>query len=250
MASGQDIYYQLYEKIPVWLASLGTLSGKGRKRKSSAIEGLPTPELSAHNATTLDTSTAKDSTPTERGLVNTSQGPLLTTLTQPSADVSLKAGRITVLERRRRPSNSSTSSEVYYNAEAQETLYEVVKDIGKVAYTIKKCRQRIMLDDPLRRLNEASNACEDGALQLLRQGQCTDHAQAAATIMEDMFKVSCSEVMHSQIAAKSPTAQSPVMVRTAHKPRVRYLDVDPMASDEDGMDTPLSQIRLTSRLAR
>ena len=244
--TGQDVYRQLYERTPIWLASLGALTGDGG-RKSSVVDGLETPELSAHVATTLQTtvSTAFDSTATERGIADASNVAVSTAITQPSSGAAPKQTYLPLFHRVEEPSPSHGPTEVFYNANAQHTLFEVVKDVGKVAYAIKKCRQRSLVEDILKKLNEASDTCEDGAFQMLREGQCRRYASSACTIFEDIFRVSCREVMHDQLAARLITKPNqPVHTPVSAKRESPSVELD----DDDTIEAPLPPIRLTSRL--
>lgn len=257
--SGQEVYRLLYERTPIWLTSLGALSGSGGQRKSLVMDGLETPELSAHVATTLDTafSTAFDSIATERGHADTSQAGVSTNLTQPSSGpISKVASNKAAPATDRVCTRSPDIPAVLYNAEAQQALYEVVKDVSKVAYSIKKCRQRSLLEDTLKKLNEASDMCEDGAFQMLREGHCRRHAYSASTIFEDLFRVSCREVMHEQLSARlgprhsEALSQQPIQPKL-NSPGVPQVEIDSGKSDDgDTIEVPLQPIRLTSHLAR
>ena len=250
--SGQDVYRLLYEKSPAWLASLELLTGDNGRRKNSLVDSLRTPELSAHGATTLDTeaSTAVTSSPTERRDAQGSNAPISTANTLPSGGAQLRTVQHAT------PSvwkqDSAQNNVVLYNAQAQNSLADIVKEVGRVSYAIKKCQQRNMFDDTLKKLNRAAEMCEDGAFQLLREGHCRHHAGSATTIFEHLFRISCSEVMHDQMTARlgTPEKTLPPPPPQLHSLSVPYIPVDSAEDDEATIDLRLPPIRLTSRQGR
>ena len=254
--STEDICRQLFDSAPTWLVTLSAFTEDGRRRKSSLVDGLATPELSTTHLTTTvgstsDTATAGSVPGQTRRASNTFLG---SHIASPAAQKRDSFHRIEV-SRSRGESSSREKSQavVLYDATAQERLAETVKSMDRLIYHIKKSQQRKSLEAILRSLNKTSNTCEDAAFQLLRNGNCRREAQHASSMIEHLYEHSRREMMEEQLAERLNRRDS-AMERSDKPaaPTMPKLVVDSLdpAQDDVRLDMALPALRLTSRYAR
>lgn len=268
-----DIFRWIYDRAPSWLASLRTISKEVDQRHADIEAELGLPDLwpfgtdEPNNASTL--SFFDSSAPALTFSASTAP-------TNPNISVPKplpKAIKPNLVSEHSRRVSQQMLSAVVYDGEAQRMLSDIVNDIRSGICLPSHSVRRPETGDISRRLSEAVDKCHDAAFQLLRDGKCDPHVSAASSTFQDLFVISCIEVMHDRKARETPSTVMPTFtfepespdfspgqtpellpvnpVKTLHVPAVQVADLEDPVADDDCTsmdDFSIGPIRLTSRM--
>ncbi|KAL9059439.1 MAG: hypothetical protein Q9162_001137 [Coniocarpon cinnabarinum] len=274
--TGQDICRQLYEAIPAWLSTLSLFTeDPTRRRKSSIVDQLATPELSTHVSTTVGSTSESATAGSVPGVSRRAEGPGQNA-TQ-VADHRLSLQQVEVSRSRGSSTSSKVKVTIFYDSSGQEKLADTVKGIDRLIYHIKKSGLRKALEGVSRSLMKASSTCEDAAFQLLKSGGCRREAQHASTILQHLYDIARREVMEDRLVERLSRRDSAIVqdnnshcnsdisapikpsikppdasIKRQSVPLMPQLMVDEMdiENDDEQLEVSLPNLRLTSRMAR
>lgn len=255
---GQDPHRFVYSRAPIWLTHLKSINDSVERRKGNDPDAFGTPELS-FQTNTVDTSGLDTigTPPPLQTILPSSINKRLSRVDNRSTNATKSFLSSPEAYKELRRQRSQVILTVIYDAESQDMLAEIVKEVDKAVYMNTKTNARPLPGDHAARLQKASRLCEDAAFQLLRDGQCQPYSTAAAKIFHEVFMASWKEVMHDQLAqnaalgnkSSAPAPSSPG--QRARIPEVQLADLNAEVDDDDDDDDddlPLPPLRLTSRI--